>query len=219
MADPKNQQTPSIEATREASASSHRKFIESVKTRTFAPTAQLIIAWDGTQVICEAPGQGGAARDKIEGISFTDLPAPIQAALVELLSKAKAAKPAPTTADRPSSQAVRDQRIAEAQVAHAREWQKKFDAATWDEQQLMLFRRHQAELKRSQDIWKGLTNDHGMPFANKIIPAGRRPRRVEVLADGVRVSYKNGEAPKPTKKIGGKIPVSGSFDNAIEIDL
>jgi hypothetical protein len=207
MADPKN---PEV------------KFSDQIRSRTFAPTAQLIIAWDGTQVICEAPGQGGAARDKIEGISFNDLPAGIQAALVELLSKAKAAKPAPTTTERLDPQVVREQRIAEARAAHISDWQKKFDNASEDEKQKMLERREQAELRRSQDIWRGIVSDHkDITLANKVIPAARRPRRIEVMANGVSVSYNpqketNSKAPK---KIGGKIPTSGSFDDAIEIDL
>lgn len=52
-------------------------------------TAQLIIAFDGTALRIEAAGANGA-RQRIEGVSFSDLPFEIKVALTDQLDKLRA---------------------------------------------------------------------------------------------------------------------------------
>jgi hypothetical protein len=56
-----------------------------------APLAQIIIAFDGAKIRVESPGANGQ-RQKIEGISFADLPIEIRAALSDQLDRARASK-------------------------------------------------------------------------------------------------------------------------------
>lgn len=53
------------------------------------PSANLVIAFDGTSLRIEAAGLNGM-RQKVEGVSFTDLPIEIRAALLDQLDRSRA---------------------------------------------------------------------------------------------------------------------------------
>lgn len=163
-------------------------------------TPQVIIAWNQGAVLCEGPSANGSARDKIEGISFDELPASIQASLIAQRDRNRATIQAQAP-KRPSAPTLsREERIEKARADHARAWQQKFDASTFEEQQLMLFKRHQAEEKRkaeelahARQVWWGVHNNHGRELADRVITdPKRRPRAANAAAKK--------SSPKPKSK-------------------
>lgn len=179
-------------------------------------TPQVIIAWTYGVVIVEAPGAGGRVRTKIEGVTFDDLPAPIQAALIAQRDDNKRREipvPAPKRED---AQSVRERRIAGAREAHRREWQTQFDNATPDVQAEMLRKRELArerqetlDRERAHQVWLMTASSHDIPLANHVVDdPNRRPRRKVIVigSDGTRreLSPRNtnsNSSKKPTKKV------------------
>lgn len=180
---------------------SDRRWLDEFKSRKIAPAApvaQIILAWDGANLICEAPASNGAARDKIEGILITDLPGELQAALIDQLTKLKArAKPVPA----PATQ-YRDltaERLAAAREAGQRRLaarRAEIDLIADPELRAYELEKFEKALKRAEDeskarageIWRGLARDHDVKLANRAIPTDRRPRKrvLVATANGVK---------------------------------
>lgn len=188
------------------------RWIDEFKSREIRPSAQIILAWDGFNLIVEAASTNGAARDKVEGISLTDLPGELQFALIDQLAKIKKARDEIRATEqrlkieRADPQIERERQAQEAgreRLKKRQEWidtlpepkrtyeQEKFDKA--------LARAEEEHAARARSLWLGIARDHDIALANRVIDdPKRRPRRrvIVINSDGSRreVSPQSGKS-------------------------
>lgn len=191
--------------TPEAREESHRAFIERIRKTEFetkpvpapvVPQPQLILAWTAAGLVIEAPGAGGAARAKIDGVSFDMLPAPMQAALLEqkdridserarqnaIAARERASRPTPPA--RPIVEVERrleNERIAAERFA---KWTAYLESLPAPERERQIakrdaaFARRQAQLdENAKQLYAYTAGKHSIDLANRVIPdPKRRPK-------------------------------------------
>jgi hypothetical protein len=157
------------------------------------PHPTLVISWDQFGLKVEAPTHNGAARVKIEGISFSDLPPTMQAALIEQRDRI-ARQPAPTLA--PSARESRDfetirrERIEKEKKDREDRWNAALEKMTEKEREFALAQREE-NIRKAEEyrllvakrVWHNVASDHGTELANRVIsdPTRRPGKRVIVV--------------------------------------
>jgi hypothetical protein len=168
---------------------SDRRWLDDFRAREFAPTAQIVLSWDGTALRAEGPGKNGA-REKIEGISFDALQPALQAALIEqqadrARATEHAAKIEIKRADPEIERRLRNEKIA---AERARQWNEYLDSLLPAERERQIAlkvqrdeREAQRRLENAKSVWWTMAGrkNQGVDFADKMIPEGRRPRRAK----------------------------------------
>jgi hypothetical protein len=183
-------------------------------------TAQITMAWNGSELLVEAANPTTGAREKISTLSFRDLPLEFQLTLTENLRKAKARDEELTARAKQEQNDARESRARASEIARRNSelaHQKSHEAAEqrWTQYlsnlplHVVAYHEHKRELRRaksletSRQIYLNMasTPGQGLEFANKIIEPTRRPKRIEVVKNGVRVTYyPQSDDDKSTKK-------------------
>lgn len=175
-----------------------RKFLENLKNFESTPRAQVIIAYDGVSLIVEAPGLNGAAREKIEGISLTDLPGEIQAVLIERLTRRKAEVRAAVKIQNRDTEADRRENNAAIAKARAEADRRYLDSLSNEARGYEESKREkkrlaiaEAEKARARDLWRTTAKHHSIDLADRVIddPSRRPNQRVVINHGGVKVTY------------------------------
>jgi len=202
---------------------SNRKWLNELKSREFVPSAQVILAWDGTALRCEGPGLNGQ-RQKLE-VSFDQLPAEIQSVLIEQHDRNKVAYQEAKKAkvERVDPQIERERKAHEAGLERIRRHMEWIETLPKHRRELELKKladakekREQAETDRARQVWLMTAKDHDIGLANRVIDdPKRRPARKVVIAGTGNVVY----SPRSEKSETAKTKRAKNVNKALAIKI
>jgi hypothetical protein len=190
-------------------------------------TSQVTMAWNGVSLIIEAANPNTGAREKIQGVTLDNLPLEIQITLRHNFTLAQARHEAMVELNNYNKEEARLQREREINENNKREaaasdlrWQNYLAGLAPHVAAYHEFKKSQRLAKSkatARAIWGDVasTPGQGVELANKIIEPARRPKRVEMVKNGVRVTYyPQTESTKKVKKNGKKYSSPLSVDTS-----
>lgn len=191
-------------------------------------TSQVTMAWNGRTLIVEAANPTTGAREKL-AVTLDQLPYELQVVLKDNLRKAQGHAERLREAATIKEQRYAELRAREAQAARESEdrWAQYLSSlaphiVAWHEHKRSL--RIAKSATTARELWEDIasTKGLGIPAANMAVVPERRPRRIEIHADGSRrtVYYPQTGETKTTRQVKRKTGVTTRFNTSdVTFDL